>query len=1450
MPHLAIRGASLMPQPVFISYAHNDHAVVSKIIAALQGAEIPVWIDHQKLKPGTSNWEHSIRDAIAVAPVFILVASPNTVLSQYVPDEISIAQLRTPPIPIIPVWIAGKNYIEAVPMGMGRVQGLDLREAAFETNIGELIAILREVTGAEKRISSQYILPVPVKEDVPSDFVPHNPYQGLEAFTEKTSRYYFGRTALINTLADRVQKDRFLAVIGASGSGKSSVVMAGLLPRLRRDHPEWVILPTMKPGAQPVEELAIVLAVQRSTAASSVKPDLESADSRGLHVQSKMISRDSRVVLVIDQFEELFTLTTDEQQRERFINLLTSAATAPDGNLTVILTMRADFSDRPLMYPELGRLISDHSEPVLPMSLAELTEVVLGPTGLEDVRLTFEGDLASRLVYAVREQPGGLPLLQFALDQLFERRDGQTLTIKAYEEIGELKGALAKHADATYAALPSDAHRHMARGLFLRLISPGATEQDSTRRRVMQRELTPAAPEQREMMEALIRTFITARLLTTGEIAGEPTLEVSHEALIREWGVLRVWLDQFRSEVRLQQSISQDAADWLQRGKRPDDLYLGEKLREAEAWMRGGAFAVSAEEAAFIAAGMDRQREVSEENERRIKALEVATARAAQTEQQAQKSRQQLRRAIVIAVVLITLTSYVGYKTFQAQQAAEMSAKQANMQVGYALITLTQAVDQANKQIGNAQSTLENIGTSVAATLTPIPATLTKVAGDVHDGEAQIESLRLAALANGLLNDSDENATTVVLLGIRALKVAYTAQADAVLGLALEHLYDLRTFRGYKARVSSAVFSRDGSTILAGLEDKSAKLWNATTGQEIHTFKGHTKNVKSVAFSPDDSTVLTGSFDQTAKLWDVKTGKELRTFSGHLGPVSISVFSPNGRTILTGSWDGTAKLWDVKTGKKLRTFSGHSNSIYSAAFSPDGRAVVTGSRDRTAKLWDVETGKELRTFSGHSNSIGSVSFSPDGHTILTGSADMKAKLWDVETGKEIRTFGGHTSGIKSVSFSPDGRSIATGSFDSTVKLWNRTTGEMQHIFSHMSSVESVMFSPDGRTLLTGSWDETVKLWGVESGQELRNFVGHTSTITAIVISPDERTMVTGSSDKTAKLWDIETRRQLRTFDGHDAPVCAVAFSSDGRTVLTGSEDQTAKLWDVKTGQAIAVFKGHDAPVCAVAFSSDGRTVLTGSWDKTAKLWDAETERILRTFGEHEDAVSAVAFSPDGRTVLTGSWDKTAKLWDAETGKVLYTLRDHVEIVRAVAFSPNGQTILTGAGDHAKLWDASSGEYLRTFSGHAGEIFTVAFSPNGQTILTGSLDHTAKLWDAISGEYLRTFTPHTGYMSAIALSTSGRFVFAALNISKGPVTFWEIDYNAFINYACTRLDRDLTSQERQQFQIPDPEPTCPQFATTENPITIPFPPTTTPFPVTLPVWTPIASPTPNEATVAP
>jgi energy-coupling factor transporter ATP-binding protein EcfA2 len=680
------------PLTVFISYSRDDSNFVRRLTADLQKEGIEPWVDQAGITPGTVDWEDALREAIRNAQALLLIASPHSRKSRYVKDELRIAEYYQ--LPVFPIWAEGKQWIESIPLGHGGMQYIDARHEAYAVGFKQVVVSLRGLArqaraeiGRRERRSSELEL-----------VEPRNPYKGLRPFRLEDSQDFFGRTKLVNELVQALKQSldaanqqgpaaRLLAVVGPSGSGKSSVVMAGLLPKLQQGalpgSDQWVYLDPIVPNTHPLASLAGVLWKRfPEKTLQAIQQDLEGDSAEDtLHRLTSLLPKrpDARVVVLLDQFEELFTQTIDERERRHFIDLLVTAATEPHGPVIVLLTLRADFYDRPMQYPELARLIQAHQRSVLPMDVEDMRSVIEGPAALPDVQVDFEGALVGDLLFEIRGQVGGLPLLQFTLDQLFQRRQGHLLTRAAYNEIGGVRGALAKHAESTYTELPSDVHRAMARVLFQRLIDPGATEQDTVRRRAALKELDLPDAAQTKIMQDTRDAFVAAHLLVTDEIGGVTTIEVSHEALIREWPRLADWLYEARDDIRLQRRIDNETAEWVRQQKPADMLYRGTVLDEAIVWAERST--PNAEEMAFIQASIEdreRQREAVRQQER---------AELEQQKREAALLRQSVRRrryvigwmGVASAVLLIGLIVSIVLGVLDAQANAQLAQKNAQL---------------------------------------------------------------------------------------------------------------------------------------------------------------------------------------------------------------------------------------------------------------------------------------------------------------------------------------------------------------------------------------------------------------------------------------------------------------------------------------------------------------------------------------------------------------------------------------------------------------------------------------------------------------------------------------------------------------------------------------------------------------------------------------------------
>ncbi|KFA69571.1 hypothetical protein S40285_09195 [Stachybotrys chlorohalonatus IBT 40285] len=437
----------------------------------------------------------------------------------------------------------------------------------------------------------------------------------------------------------------------------------------------------------------------------------------------------------------------------------------------------------------------------------------------------------------------------------------------------------------------------------------------------------------------------------------------------------------------------------------------------------------------------------------------------------------------------------------------------------------------------------------------------------------------------------------------------------------------LQTLEGHGGSVASVVFSPEGQRLASGSQNKTVKIWDATSGDCIKTLSGHDDSVISVVFSPDGQRLASSSDDETVKIWDATSGHCIKTLSGHDDRIISVVFSPDGQRLASGSYDTTVKIWDATSGDCIKILLGHNHWITSVVFSPDGQRLASGSHNKTVKIWDVTSGDYIKTLSGHDNSILSVVFSPDGQRLASGSLDKTVKIWDATSGHCMKTLSGHDDWITSVVFSPDGQRLASGSLDKTVKIWDATSGDcIKTLSDHDNSITSVVFSPDGQRLASSSYDKTVKIWDATSGDYIKTLSGHDNSITSLVFSPDDQRLASGSLDETVKIWDATSGDCMKTLSGHGHWITSVVFSPDGQRLASGSDDETVKIWDVTLGDCIQTLSDHDDSITSVVFSPDGQRLASGSVDRTVKIWDATSGDCIKTL-QLDHIVYPLSFDP-------------------------------------------------------------------------------------------------------------------------------------------------------------------------------------------------------------------------------
>ena len=1258
----------------------------------------------------------------------------------------------------------------------------------------DALAFFHDFRQAIGRMVDAHPLPVTYDEEEETIIESANPFKGLRAFNEADADNFFGRETLIQQLLARLgeggELSRFLAVIGPSGSGKSSVVRAGLLPALRRGglpgSENWFIV-DMLPGKHPFEELEASLLRVAVNPPQSLLAQLKDGNRGLLRAVHRILPADNSVelVLVIDQFEEMFTLVEDEAERALLLESLANAVMDERSRLRVIVTLRADFTDKPLRYIDFGEMMNRRFEFVLPLTADEVERAVAGPA--QRVGLKLEKGLVSTIIREAGNQPGTLPLLQYALSELFEKREGRTLTNKAYREIGGVLGALGRSAEEIFLKM-NEVEQSAARQLFLRLVTLGEGTED-TRRRVLRDELEGlttvhgvALSSSKGPWSTVMDRFGKARLLTFDHdpITRGATLEVAHEALIREWARLREWLIESRADVRSQRQLAHAAQEWENAKRDPSFLLTGVRLEQFEGWSMGTSVALTQTEREYLEAGIaERDRRESEESARQQRELEnaqkLAATERARAEEQAHSVKRLRQRAFLLVGALAVAVVAAIFAGMYARRNSELAAQ--NASVAYA----AKAAESIAIQERN-----------------------------IAKQQALVTSVReLSSEANANLEIDPERS---ILLALQAVNKTYTVdgtvqpEAEDALHRAVQASRVELNLSGHSESVWTAVFSPDGKYIATASLDNTAKVWNAVTGEELLTLVcSQERGCNAAAFSPDGKFLATAGGDTIVRVWEVASGREVLTLKGHIDRVYSVAYNFDGSRLASSGPDGRTILWDAVTGEKISTFS-EDNGVetYWVAFNPDGSEIVTADTNFAegwASIWDIQTGQKLFFLPGNATIVRGVSYSPDGKTIVTTGDDQTAKLWDADTGEKLLTLYGHTDSVSFAVFSPDGTRLATSSFDRHTKIWDVATGrELMDIAGHLRDLSSVGFSPDGQRIVTSSADSTAKVWSIAPSRELLTLVnGPAISFTEgseLAYSPDGSRLVVANSDPEPKVWDVKTSKLLFSLTGHTDAVTFATYSADGTRIATASNDGTAKVWDASSGRELLTLTGHTDFVFGTAFSPDGTKVATTSFDNTAKIWDASTGQLLSTLTGHKDWVFSAEFSPDGNYLATSSMDTTAIIWDLKTGQPVTTFSNHKDLADQVTYSPDSTKVATASFDGtARVWDVKTGKELFALTSHAASVFDVAFSKDGKYIATASADKTAKVWDTQTGQELLAFNA-PGPLSGVAFSPDGSQL--AVAGRDGTTRLYLLRIEDLIVLAKSRLTRQLTLEECQQY----------------------------------------------------
>ena len=1173
------------------------------------------------------------------------------------------------------------------------------------------------------------------------------PYPGLAAYRAEDSIFFHGRAKITTKLVERVRQAArtggLIVLSGYSGSGKSSLIAAGLLPALASGSlPGSATWPAVviTPGEDALQALrAAIPELDRELDELTAPTHADQLTARVRAAVSAFLARTAgagaRLLLVVDQAEELWTLCKDDARRDEFVAVLDALATASSGEPTpspaiVLLAIRADFAGRLGDYPPLGEAYEHRQLLVSPMGREELRAAIVEPA--RTVGMIVNHDLVDELLDAICGKSGGpgtselLPLMASALFQTYTRcRDGGRwkLTLADYRKVGGIAQAIATAADATWDRL--DPHEETAAwSLLLQMTRVGTDTQEDTRHRRGKRQLIEQSPD-RAAAEHALDVLVEGRLVALDDIYAQ----IAHEALLREWPRFKRRIDSARESHRRRQELEEAADKWDEDRRHPSMLFAGPRLARFEEWRTDYS-------------GPPLHQHVTEFLDESVRRRDEAIYHDRRSRTRSRVLNVALAVLSVVALAAVAALSVANARgdherdnAIFTQVVAEADRLRTTDPSLAVQLYLTAYRMRATDDLYTALLDTENQPLS-----TPLPGHV----GIVRASALSADGRMLASAGDDgtVVLDDLTNPTRPRLLG----RVTEAGPIDAV------------------------ALTRDGQTLITAGAAGSLRVWNVTAAGHPVPLSAPVPvgagTVWGVALSPDGKTLATAGADGTARLWNV-------TDLTHPMPLSAPLpggarmlygsglaFSPDGKTLATAGADGTARLWNVTDlthpmplGAPL---PGGARVLYTVAFSPDGHTLVTGGGDNVMRVWNLADHGHPTLLdqpqTAPTSSILAVAVSPDGETIASANADNTVTLWNSVDLAHLRPLGqpltGHTRGVGVVTFSPNGRTLITGSADSAVRVWSLP---LTRLLGPTGDVTSVVLSHNGRTLAVASADGTVRLWDITNradpiplGEPLRQGGGF---LNAVAFSPDDRVLASGGDGRTVQLWDVSNPALTRPLGAAltvPGEVGSVAFSPNGRTLAIGCGDGTVRLVEVTEPE-------HPVPlptplintpgklVGAVRFSPDGTVLASAGADGAVWLWKvAEPDHpgpLAGPLKRHTDRIFQLAFSPDGKTLTSASADHSVRFWNvtnparaAELGEPL----QQGNAVGGLAYSSDGTTVAAGSDDQKVwLWKAADPERPTAIGqpliGHTDYIYTVGFGPDGTTLASGGRDRTVLLW---------------------------------------------------------------------------------------------------------------------------
>ena len=1282
---------------VFISHSSRDNAIAHEIgeRLRLQGhRELFLDFDPETGIPAGRDWEREIYRQLRACRAVLVLCSEYSMSSNWCFAEIAFAKSLGKdvfPIRVQPCWCA-KQPCTCINPILTSKQIVDLtgeREAAYQ----RIWRGLREA-GLD-----------------PADMFEWDgdraPYPGLNAFQEEDCAVFFGREKDIRDGLDslnrmqRLGAGRALIVLGSSGSGKSSLVRAGLLPRLRRSADRWLVLPTLRPQGAPIRELAIALAAafkdagaprdwreirdNLSQAVAASPPKAEVLVELAVELLVESGKREASILITIDQTEELLA---GDQESRAFLDFLSAALDQPHSRMVAVFTLRSDFLGN-FQQTGIGQALEFADLRVGPLPPDQLIEVIEGPARVAGLEL--EPALVQSLIRDA-DTEDALPLLAFTLRELYERGGGDgRLEMREYrDELGGLEGSLARVAESVFRDNADSAGLEAElRAAFLSMVRLNDDGQYSRRPANWHELPGPVRP--------LLERFISARLLVTRDAAGERIVEVAHEALFRAWDRLKEWLDENRADLFRRELLHRAARDWSDGARAPELLvHRGGRLEEAERLFSNPAFVFDETEKSYFQSCLD--------------------ARAADRE-----SRRTMADTARVAIASDWLSRD---PTTAALILSEVE------QPDRTLFAVQRMIEVLNHRFAEVE---------LRGHTSPVRYASFSPRGDLVVTAGEDHTARIWR--------SDGLGQPVVLAGhTQMLRVAvFSPDGERVLtasddGTArvwrVDGTGEPVVLAGHSDGLMTAAFDPTGERVVTASRDKTARVWSADGSGSPLVLQGHEGLITVGRFSPGGDRVLTASFDCTARVWPID-GRQDPLIFPHKRSVLVADFCPRGQRIVTGTMEGVTTVWplDGTQGVELPSLEA---MMLVVLFSPDGERVLTSSANNLVAVWRLD-GSHPVPLMGHSGLVRSAAFSPDGNLVLTASDDGTAGIWSLEPAGGPVPLRGHQKGVNWAGFSPAGDRIVTASNDGTARVWRvRTSSEPIEFRGHTENVLRVAFSADGKRLATAAIADAVRVWPTDGSFEPMVLEAIKGVPQALLLLDDGYRVASVSDEdenKTVHVWSQRGPGKSIDLQGHTDRVFYVAFSPNGELVASGSRDGTVRIWKAD-GTSNPVVIPLIGSIGGVWFSPDGGRLAIFS-DGTLRVWPIDGAAPLQVVSGYMGSVATLRFTQTGCKVVMGSDEGKIEVWNEGRLGAPLVLQGHTEFITSAQFSPDGDRLATASWDKTiRVWTTDGSADPFVLPGHEGQTTDLDFSPQGDLLVSCGLDLTARLW-SLSAERLRT-----------------------------------------------------------------------------------------------------------------